>query len=608
MITNVTAYFNTGFNFTNIPYDRSVLNNTTIASTKKYFPDCAVLQNKGLATLRIATMWNNIDGVDYVELTNGSNSVFYFVTDVSMLNDNCAQLSLLMDAVTTVGLNNIQIVSGWCKRRHVKDDTLFSNILPENFTPSSELVIDKTPILKPATLTEKDLNIIGATFNLLPADGFHKAQKYTVPDSLDDYVITPVCPDMDIKNPDGTPADYTIIDYRITSLASGHYKMPYTYLYDGDGLLIKENIDIIRTLGMENAITASYIIPKEFLTNVTRYGLNDENREYYLLASITPNYGEIDTLLPFKVSYTKQIKNNKVYALWHVFTIISTCSGNSVQLKAEEVFPPATSQDTTFKLGFWADLSPNGCPYYAPFYFMGNTAIPIENCVKGMPWQNQPITYDRASGTAFDIVNRQIDLNSFATQELSNDLAYIRGNTQAGVNAFKSAGGMLGADDASAFATALTSSAQLAYDMTNNKANYEISKQTLQQAKQRSQIEYNRRNNFRVPEITFPRDTSVQNYVGNFVIVTRARLSEADAERFDNYLNAFGYAVDEPLTSEVFNCRQNFNYVQCSDLSVKTTESRYINEMIETQLTNGVRIWHIAPDPSKLYENNPIRS
>lgn len=608
MITNVTAYFNTGFNFTNIPYDRSVLTTSTIASTKKYFPECAVLQNKGLATLRIATMWNNIDGVDYVELSNGSNSVFYFVTDVSMLNDNCAQLSLLMDAVTTVGLNNIQIISGWCKRRHVKDDTLFSNVLPENFTPSSELVIDKTPILKPATLTEKDLNIIGATFNLLPADGFHKAQKYTVPDSLDDYVITPVCPDMDIKNPDGTPADYTIIDYRITSLASGHYKMPYTYLYDGDGLLIKENIDIIRTLGMENAITASYIIPKEFLTNVTRYGLNSENREYYLLASITPNYGELDTLLPFKVAYTKQIKNNKVYALWHVFTIISTCSGNSVQLKAEEVFPPATSKDTTFKLGFWADLSPNGCPYYAPFYFMGNTAIPIENCVKGMPWQNQPITYDRASGTAFDIVNRQIDLNSFATQEMSNDLALIRGNTQAGISAIKSAGGMLGADDASAFATAITTPAQLAYDMTNNKANYEISKQTLQQAKQRSQIEYNRRNNFRVPEITFPRDTSVQNYVGNFVIATRARLSEADAERFDNYLNAFGYAVDEPLTSEVFNCRQNFNYVQCSDLSVKTTESRYINEMIETQLTNGVRIWHIAPDPSKLYENNPIRS
>lgn len=608
MITNVTAYFNTGFNFTNIPYDRSVLNTSTIASSKKYFPDCAVLQNKGLATLRIATMWNNIDGVDYVELTNGSNSVFYFVTDVSMLNDNCAQLALLMDAVTTVGLNNIQIISGWCKRRHVKDDTLFSNVLPENFTPSSELVIDKTPILKPATLTEKDLNIIGATFNLLPADGFHKAQKYTVPDSLDDYVITPVCPDMDIKNPDGTPADYTIIDYRITSLASGHYKMPYTYLYDGDGLLIKENIDIIRTLGMENAITASYIIPKEFLSNVTRYGLNNENREYYLLASITPNYGELDTLLPFKVAYTKQIKNNKVYALWHVFTIISTCSGNSVQLKAEEVFPPATSQDTTFKLGFWADLSPNGCPYYAPFYFMGNTAIPIENCVKGMPWQNQPITYDRASGTAFDIVNRQIDLNSFATQELSNDLALIRGNTQAGISAIKSAGGMLGADDASAFATAITTPAQLAYDMTNNKANYEISKQTLQQAKQRSQIEFNRRNNFRVPEITFPRDTSVQNYVGNFVIVTRARLSEADAERFDNYLNAFGYAVDEPLTPEVFNCRQNFNYVQCSDLSVKTTQSRYVNEMIENQLTNGVRIWHIAPDTSKLYENNPVRS
>ena len=159
MITNVTAYFNTGFNFTNIPYDRSVLTTSTIASTKKYFPECAVLQNKGLATLRIATMWNNIDGVDYVELTNGSNSVFYFVTDVSMLNDNCAQLSLLMDAVTTVGLNNIQIISGWCKRRHVKDDTLFANILPENFTPSSELVIDKTPILKPATLTEKDLNV-----------------------------------------------------------------------------------------------------------------------------------------------------------------------------------------------------------------------------------------------------------------------------------------------------------------------------------------------------------------------------------------------------------------------------------------------------------------
>lgn len=609
MIVNVEVFYNTGFDYNNIPSSSVVLYNNF---TPRSFADCAIKQNRTLAKIRIACSYTDIDGADYLVLTWNNTKTFYFVTNITMLNDNCAELDLMLDGLTTIGLSNIELVSGWCTRKHVSDDTLMSNILSEPFVPSHDLTLEVSDILKPSIskmadgteINGKDINVVGASFNLL--GDFNEATKYTVDDGSD-AVVCPRCP----KMPD--TYDYTELHFSIPSFTSTFYKIPMTYLFDGSQLLVKENLNSARALGLDNGITSSYIIPRGYYLNVTRATIDDEQTYYSLFTRISSNYGtDMNTNIKYKYDvdgYTPM--NNKVYALWNIFTLMSTCSGNRAEFKADEIYNPTSE---TFNLTFFADLAPNGKPYFAPSYYYGSTRNALNLAISGMPWQNQPIAYDRTSGSAFDVVNRQIELNQFLTADYRLEQARSNNTVSSIVGGLTGASGSVNKLNTNAWNNTATSwnaianGAQSLYNWNLNKETYMYNEQNLNQAKQRSALAFNRSMNFNVPQITFPRDESLQNYVGNYVVVTRNHLSDNDVKRFDVFLNMYGYAVDEPLKMTDFTSRRLYNYVQARDVSIKTTSNvpLYIRNLVVSQITDGIRVWHTAPDVSLFNIKNEV--
>lgn len=589
MTYTIQAFYNTGFNQTNIPSSINVLYNNF---EPKSFADCVFKQDKILASVRIATTYQNIDGADY--LVVGEERVCYFITNICMLNEQCAELSLVLDGITTVGLNNIQIVTGWCKRKHVTDDTMMSNTLPEPFIPSNELTLESSGVLVPdKETTLSNLYLIGASFNLGSND-FYEARKYVV-EGGSDSVICPQVPTVPNNKA-------TTIMFNVPGVLSGSYVLPSTYLFDANELLIQENLSAVRALGLDNGLTASYIIPKNYyLVKTTDIDISS------MIYEISNNYGFLDTNIPYKFEipdYTPL--NNKVYALWNIFTIMSTCSGSRSQFKASEVFDLTKPN---FNIAFFADLAPNGKPYFAPEMYHGSRNNTLELAITGMPWQNQPIAYDRKPGTDYDVINRQINLNEFATKQMGVDLSETYNTTDTVVSALSSVVSGLGSGhEAMTAYNIATGAAKAGWQYTKNEANIQMAQQNLDAAKQRANLVYNMTQNYIVPEITFPRDESIQNYLGNYVLVTRNRLSNTDVRRFDTFLNMYGYAVDEPLTISDFRSRKLYNYVLAQDVSIKTKTNvpMYVRDYVERQMNNGIRVWHVAPDRTLFDVRNEV--
>ena len=254
MICSIEAFKNTGFTARNVPDGASTVYSNF---TPTQYADCALKQNKYLAKIRIATTFENIDGVDYiVVIKNGTDKTFYFVTGILMINDNCCELDLMMDALTTVGIDNLYFISGWATRCHPSSDNLFDNDLPEPFIPSHELQMDVSGIIKlPVEDTAKDLNVVGATFNV--EGDYNSAKKFLAEDA---YVTTPICPTFTSDN-----ADNTTVKMYVGTLGTFENKLPETYLFEETDK-VKEGLQTARSLGLDNGISSSYRIPKEYIS------------------------------------------------------------------------------------------------------------------------------------------------------------------------------------------------------------------------------------------------------------------------------------------------------------------------------------------------------
>lgn len=577
MICTIEAFKNTSFTASNIPDSAQVLySNFTPVS----FPDCALLQNKYLATLRIATTFEQIDGVDYiVVIKNNIEKTFYFVTSITMINENCAELGLMMDAVTTVGINNINIVSGWATRCHTSTDNLFDNDLAEPFTPRHELVLEKSGILKPTVSEDKtDLDVVGATFNI--EGDYSKAINFI---SGDKYVTTPVCPNFD------TAVENSSIVMSVIGGGSYENKLPETYLFESTQL-VKDGLYVARALGLDNGISCSYRIPKEYLGNKTLQSNS-------LISKLTNLYQRINSGIPFKFSSTYKPFNNKCYVLWNSFTLMSTCSGERAEYTAKEVYE--NSETGNFTVNVFADLSPNGSPYFSPLMYLGANNV-WQTAIKGMPWQNQPVAYDRQSGWYIQNQSKVLDWNQYVLEQ--NQYAYNLGMSSA-KGTVSGIAKLFGGDKTSG-----------AVSTADSLIDFSVKKKQMEE----NQELHTRRDNFNyntaqvyAPKVTFPRDESIQNFLGNFCYVTRTRLHDEDLRRLDTFFNMYGYAVDEPVTKSMFISRKLFNYIECNNLDITVTGKDtplYIRDLITQQLMNGVRIWHTKPSNNLFYVKNEVVS
>ena len=578
MIATVRCYYNTGLAVSNCL--DSYLSLDALGFDYKDFSNVAIKQDRGLVNIRLSTNYDNIKDADYCRI----NNICYWVTSIVMLNDNVADVQLQQDYLTTVGVNNFEILAGWCKRRCVTDDTPCSNTIDEPFTPNNMLEVDFGSEIKPSTGSENSLQIVVATVDLLNLDKLADAYEEN---TFGEHVLVPKLPILGsnnttyIMNIDGTEKSADI---------------PATCAYNALNSTVRNAMGQLRSLGIDSAIVQSYNLPANYCG-----GVNASDTKFSSIKGIHET--KPSSLQPM---YNKGIyKNNKVYSgQFQRFVIGSKITGINKEFRPEDVAENVLSD--LYSVTWVLDSNPmyNGYPILRPANYHGSKNSFYIAAVNGAPWLNAPISYNGVSGqdllirgweqqTASTILDGLTPTITSVGNSLNNAYSNIGSNND--YNKFTSYSDLsksgvtydqLSAARSSNFMAAIPNISGIAFGQMNN--NMALTNSMTVR-----------------PDVQFSVIPTLQNYVGNYFIEYRYRLSASDMSRFDDFLTQFGYAVDEPLTKDCFSGRTNFNYVVADSVHIKSSCPLYLREGVINQIQAGVRIWHVKPSRDKLV-NNPI--
>ena len=557
MVASVTLYYETGLSPGNCLDSISKL--SSLAFTAKTFPNVAIKQDRGRVDIKINATYADVKNADYCKI----NSSGYWVTGINMLNDHCAMILLQQDYLTTIGVSNLSIVSGWCTRRSVSDDTLFKNTLPENFTPSQELVVSGCTEISNGSSETGHINVLLCNLDILNLTDLAKAYTATLA-GKDVNVVVPKLPSISdggtkyYFHPQGASNTYS------TNIAM-------TKAFNPNNTKVKEGVSEVRALGIESCIGASYNLPLQWVD-----ATEDGNGVYTMF---------VDKWKNTKSALSTHWGSYKVYSgQFQSIVCYSICSGEQNTFRVEDI----VNSDGNIIWTLFADLRYNGYPACKPSTYRNKQNSSMFGVVKGANWQQTPFMYTYGSS------GYAVGLQSAAQNYVANQLGVAGGIVGSGANIVS---GMVSSDlsggeaQANNFAlgtkivsNGISAGARLAM----NRVNFNDSVRSLLKA---------------TPEIQFPVVPQLQDFVGNKFYEMHYRLSNTDMTRFDNYLTQFGYAVSEKLTTACFTGRTHFNYVQGEDVTLNATAPLYLRNGAAEQIMNGVRIWHTKPSSSALVDN-----
>lgn len=634
----VKGYYNTGFNFNNVPDTPALLE--TVLNVKT-FDSVYVKQDRDIINLRLATTYNDIKDIDYLSISTSDEKIYYFVLSVNMVNDNVANLTLLEDVLTTEGgAANLSYIDGWCTRRCVTDDTLFSNVTVEDFYPQEPLLIEPcSAVLGSSVYEEQFITVIASTIDLESED-LYTANVFVGNSESGDYSVTvPNLPALTkstsyrMNFSDGSHLDGTFPNvglYILGSASTGGVP-----LYNNDGR-IEKAIRTLRSLGLESVIVASYKIPTIYIYSITTT-LNGEMSHGFIY-NIEAKWLDFNIKsesdaegIRFTYDYDGYtVKNNKVYSNYNNVTLFNRASGDSETYQLYDIYSPNLNF-VTFSLA--SDLSPNGCPFVRPTFFKGAQASDktmLDNSVSGGQWLNTPIAFSEASGSAinaanFNLIKQQGKADwEKATMNYGNAQYYMNYASQSigsvtgavGLSSIPIQGPLnlgkpgsqwdLSRTNVSPNVAGMFSAAANVASLDNSFRSDELAIESLARQAMTEKLQYQLSQNVVAPDIKFANMSNIQIYWGNLFGAYVTRLSRIDLERFDTYLTRYGYKVSEKLTSDCFTGRENFNFVEAINVAILGNNvSLRKKHSIEKIFSAGVRVWHKLPSPD-LLNDNPI--
>ena len=560
MIATVRCYYNTGLAVSNCL--DSYLSLDTLGFDYKDFSSVAIKQDRGLINIKLSTNYENIKDADYCRI----NNICYWVTSIHMLNDNVADVQLQQDYLTTLGISGLEVISGWCTRRHVVDDTLYSNVIDEPFTPSNKLEIDFGSKIDGGG-PDGFYSIAVSTVDLLNITNTAKAYF----DQDRDKILVPELP---LVSSNRTEYKCDVVSPQKTGYIA------VTNAYDIENENVRNGIKSVRQLGVESCIGASYMLPKVWATVSESGGLINTitNRHDSVTSTFGGTWGTY--------------KNNKVYTgQFQKIINFSMCSGESSENRVEDIIDPTTKRVTW---STYADCRYSGKPGCKPKYYhnIENTAT-LES-IHGANWQQSPFVYNISSGWGFTAENQALQRVRNSMGIMNNVSDGILGTTGPlmswmGDTDFMGAGDYYGIDKGirSVGSGALSTGRSIGSFMLNSQQLFANTNQQLMDT-----------------EVRFPVTPQMADYVGNAFYDMRYRLSDNDMTRFDNFLSSYGYAVDEVLSQSCFVGRTNHNYVKANDVTLKKSGAPlYLLAGAADQIQAGVRIWHVKPSRDKLIDN-----
>ena len=602
MEAKVTIYWGTGIDPQNIPYN---INEYLAGRERLAVSAVWTLQTKDLSKIRldavaIKSAGQDIMNADFLTVEKDC----YFIGEIVMLSEMTAEITLIPDYIDSLGGLSVIAgkISGWDSRAHVAlaDDKLFSNVIEEPFTPSAPLEITGYEKLT-GDDTTWGTTVVAANVDLT------KIVKNEALEYKTSSGETAIIPQLQPVPSAGTAEENKVAEcfsyINLPVAGSKKRVIPATACFPFRSTGIQKGIQTARSLGMEDTITAEYVLPDYWGT--ATLGVEDEET---LTAVFTSLHGVKKELVPTNSKLTLAVpgtyKNKKVSAKMNEFVLMSMCSGDKQMFDAQDL------RNDSGKPVFvaFSDPAPDGRPYCQPKYYEGGTCPDFAHAVQGATWQNAPLVYGQASGSAISTAEYAMKManlsDNYGTQKKTQALEM----TESGLNLASKTIGTLTNDSildelnpvkqAGEAAQAGLGLASGTIGMVNQGIKNAQANRNTEYQMNAARLAYNVSQRVVVPEIRFPQATSLQNYIGNGFYIYRVCMSEADCKRFDKFLTMYGYAQDKPFEASDLTNRSSFNYIKMSDVQIANTGNvhmprRYVLGA-EAQLSQGVRVWHVA--------------
>lgn len=589
-------YYKTGLTVGNVPESPALLETASHIDLNAHWD----YQDYFLGKLDVEATYEQVKNADYLKYGNA----YYFVVSIGMINENTARLTLQIDALTTLGGPlALNYEGGVVKQAHVQSskDSYFYNTIQPNIGLSQILVAKG----KTGNVKVGGKCIIASTLDLsvYPAkemdDNNLKAYRFKTDVGISGD------PEAEVVIPEGLPIA------KSTALKKGEKSVMTTAgfgYYDASNAVVKKNLQFARDLGTEGCILYSYMVPGEILKN----GLEIDEHGYVKSMKLTNSFDGSSYMfdeIDITEDYSKNYKNKKTYTTYSTYTLQSILSGDSHTYDPADIVSPFNNRKINFvKL---ADPQYGGRIYVYPQNYKGSsTDYNIGMGVKGLPWKDYPIAFSSPSGSQFitnsyaqqkgDISRNKFSDVAGAEQSIMTNIMGI-GATLANSNPSEIAtvgqlmgGTLLNPTGASAFAFR-QSAAFLDGPIINNPAgnldtvSYKLAKARADYAE--AQVI--------APDLTCSPCFGLQNIITSQFMVWHLYPSKTDLDRIDKYYTEYGYPMGNCVFDKsMLTGHANFNYIEVSDITIKSSSYNDAGIAILTQAENqmtGVRIWHKLP-------------
>lgn len=598
MAYSCTLYYSTGFNPVNIPDGTTLLNTCTHTDV----PALQILQERFLDNVRVKTTWNNVKNADYCKV----GDFYYFITGISMQATDVAILDLVPDFVTSAGgPNALSYLDGITVRHHVTDDNFGEYDEADSYlTPTMPLEITSSGWLEgmgdddnPRILIESTLDI----YKMSKAD-YLKTAGVTYEDGDGNSVTVPT------SAPISSCTSFKMAGESNEAPANGT-----EIYYNGskglnlDVAPITRGMQLCRDLGVESAIISQYTIPSglydavERMDAVTGKGVEAGAKvSHHSYTTITGKTLVKNTNLPYTWG---SFRNKRVLYGDNCRYGMITAAGNSAEFDPEQIYKDGdASPSVTIKV----DPRPEGKPYFRFQYYMGSSSNFWINALGGETWRHVPLVYNQAQGniqSAYNFKSKMTQERAARQNELYNDASgYARGMLNSAFDVAGSAAdianplaaGNLGKNAASV----ATGVAGMAFDTADFVVNQAYKAQAYKIAKKNELYNYGVSQSVVAPTVSLPFYTgTLRDYVGNSAWIYRYHPSAADAQRMDKILSMYGYRHTTAFDKSYLTNKPYFNYIEVTGLTVGGGLPQWWKNGIQEQLSTGVRIWHVLPDP-----------
>ena len=625
-------YQNTGFNAVNIPDGPALLERCAHFDVNAL----DIMQDKFLSNIRVRATWDQVKEADYIKLGT-SDPDYYFISSVAMLAKDVAEFTVLYDFITSVGgVSGIRVLDGITSRVHVTDDGFGKYCEADPLTAPAQPLELQTVWFNPSTNAH---TYVEATVDLPRTAGTQKGDYF---EYEGEGVVVPAL--------ETIPAE-KFTTYKLADVEAG--VNPHTTLYDlndtttapgQDGwdnpTAINKGITKVRELGIEQGAIINQVQIPIVYAEATQTNLDIASFAYEEggQAKVRNIVDKTITVFSGKKGFASSnlnyaytgARNNRVnYGEYTPYGLIS-CSGESCEYKAEDIKDPENATAPVMK--YIADPHTDGKPYFRWRYVNGESSDIgfFRNCITGLQWKQVPLFFNDPSGTAINTMRynnsremaaidynntmKQADYNMYRSQA-NGIFSMATGGLETRVGDYvdvtnKKTGKVThGVRRGSHLEDNYAGLSSGFMDVVTAPADWYVNRDILDSAYARQKIneyaEYRVNNYISAPTINFPYNSEVmRDFFGNGCLMYRYKYSSADINRIDKLLSMYGYKYTKALESADFTSKTNYNYVECSNVTV-TGHPKYMCDGIGMMLRNGVRVWHVLPDPALYTQDNP---